>query len=368
MKLSETAGYILGCLFVFGVVSTILLDWVVVHEGLRFFFIKWSLFWGFAGAVWVTIRQKMGLYVCRRIMGALSTIFVIATITFLLLRVLPGGPFDEEKVLPPEIKANIEAKYNLNAPLWVQYRDYIFGLLRGDLGPSYKYIGRSVSDIIADSMPKTFQLGFYALLVSFLFGIPLGILAAARHNTWIDNLAMGGAISGVALPSFLLAAVLIYVFSEQLRLFPPALWDGPQYYLLPVLALGVRPISVIARLVRASVLDVIRSDYVRTAWAKGLDEKRILFKHVLRNSLIPIFSISGPLIAGILSGSFVIERIFAIPGGGEHFVQSVTNRDYSLILGLTLLYSALLVFANLVMDPFIHLGGSQDQIHMRLGI
>jgi len=268
----------------------------------------------------------------------------------MLLRFLPGGPFDTEKALPPEVKANIEAKYNLNAPIMTQYKNYMFGLMQGDLGQSYKYIGRTVTDMIAESAPTTFKLGFYALLVAFFVGIPLGVIAAARHNTWIDNLAMAGAISGVALPNFLVGAILILVFAIQFQILPAALWESPAHYILPVITLGIRPISIIARLTRSSVLDIIRSDFIRTAWAKGLDEKVVLFKHVLRNSLIPVLSISGPLIANVLSGSFVVEVIFAVPGMGKHLVQSVNNRDYPLILGLTLLYSVVLIIANLLVD------------------
>ncbi len=309
-----------------------------------------SLISGAIGATILIVKENLLVYVAKRGFEAFVTMFVIATATFLLLRFLPGGPFDTEKALPPEIKANVEAKYNLNAPLIEQYGLYISGLLRGDLGQSYKYIGRSVTEIIAQAMPATFKLGFYALLIAFIIGVPLGVIAAYKHNTWVDNLAMAGAISGVALPNFLVGAILILIFALYFRVLPAALWESPTHYILPVLTLGLRPISIIARLTRSSVLDVIRSDYIRTAWAKGLGEKVVLFKHVLRNSLIPVLSISGPLIANVMSGSFVIEVIFAVPGMGRHLVQSVNNRDYPLILGLTLLYSVVLIFANLIVD------------------
>ena len=301
-------------------------------------------------AIYLIITKNLLLYVVKRGFEALVTIVVVATATFLLLRFLPGGPFDAEKVLPPEIKANIERKYNLDSPLLLQYFTYMKNLAKGDLGQSYKYVGRSVTDIIKQAVGPTFKLGFYAILVAFLLGIPIGVLAASRHNTLVDNLSMACAISGVALPNFLLGAVFILVFSVKLGWLPAALWESPIYYVLPVLTLGIRPISIIARLTRSSVLDVIRSDYIRTAWAKGLNERVILFKHVLKNSLIPVLSISGPLVANLLSGSFVVEIIFAIPGMGKHLIQSVNNRDYPLILGLTLLYSLLLVLANLIVD------------------
>ena len=302
------------------------------------------------GIFYLVLKKSLFVYVVKRILEAIGTILVVATVTFVLLRFLPGGPFDSEKVLPPAIQANIQRKYNLDSPLLFQYLTYMKNLAKGDLGQSYKYVGRGVSDIIKQSMGPTFKLGFYAILVAFVFGVPLGLLAASRHNTWVDNLSMACAISGVALPNFLLGAVFILVFSVKLGWLPAALWESPIYYVLPVLTLGIRPISIIARLTRSSVLDVIKADYVRTAWAKGLGERVILFKHVLKNSLIPVLSISGPLVANLLSGSFVVEIVFAIPGMGKHLIQSVTNRDYPLILGLTLLYSLILVLANLVVD------------------
>jgi oligopeptide transport system permease protein len=276
--------------------------------------------------------------------------FVISSLTFLLLRTIPGGPFDEEKALPPDVKANIEAKYGLDKPLFIQYTSYLGGILKGDLGESYKYIGRPITEIIGSALPNSIQLGVYALLVAYLIGLPLGLIAAARHGTWIDHSSMMIAISGVSLPSFLVAPLFVILFSFTLGWFEPALWQGPTYYVLPMVVLGIRPAAVIARLTRASVLEVIRSDFIRTAKSKGLSERKILFKHVFRNSLIPVLSLTGPMVAGILTGSFVIELIFAIPGLAKHMVQSVTNRDYPLILGATLLFSFILVIANLITD------------------
>jgi len=290
------------------------------------------------------------IYCLKRIGEAFVTLFIIATFTFALLRLMPGGPFDEEKALPPEIKANIEKKYGLDKPPIIQYLNYLKGVATLEFGESYKYIGRPVGDIIAESFPASFLLGIYAFVLSFLIGIPLGVFAASRHNTFWDNLAMGISISGVALPNFLIGSVLIIVFSYWLKVLPPALWDSPIYYVLPVVTLGIRPAAFIARLTRSTVLDVIGSDYIRTAKSKGLSQVTILYKHVLKNSLIPVLTYSGPLLAGILSGSFVIEILFAVPGIGKHLVQSVSNRDYPLILGLTLLYSVLLVVSNLIVD------------------
>lgn len=299
------------------------------------------------------IENSLGHFVLRRLMEAVFTLFIISSLTFLLLRTVPGGPFDEEKALPPAIKANIEEKYGLNDPLWKQYTNYICGLLQGDLGSSYKYVGRPITEIIADAFPTSVQLGVYALLVAYLLGLPLGVIAASRHGTWVDSTSMIFAISGVSLPSFLVAPLFVILFSFTLGWFEPALWRGPAYYVLPMVVLGLRPAAVIARLTRASVLEIIRSDFIRTAKAKGLSERKVLFKHVFRNSLIPVLSLTGPMVAGILTGSFIIELIFAIPGLAKHMVQSVTNRDYPLILGATLLFSFMLVIANLITDLLI---------------
>lgn len=301
----------------------------------------------------LAVKKSLVSYVLRRVGEAVVTLWLIASLTFLLLRVLPGGPFDAEKALPPDIKANIEAKYKLHDPLLKQYTDYLKGLMVGDLGESYKYTGRNVSDIIEESLPASVQLGIYAVILAYLIGIPLGVWAAAHHGTWLDSTLMMLAISGVALPSFLVAPIFILVFCFWFDWLEPALWLGPAYYILPTVVLGIRPAASIARLTRASVLEVIRSDFIRTAKAKGLERSKVLFKHVLRNSLIPVLSLTGPLVASILTGSFVIEQIFAIPGAAKHLIQSVTNRDYPLILGMTLLFSVLLVIANLITDLLI---------------
>lgn len=302
------------------------------------------------GALYFTVTNGLTSYVGKRLIEALVTIWVIASATFLLLRVLPGGPFDSEKALPPEIKAAIERKYNLDEPLLKQYVSYLGNLVRGDLGESYKYLGRGITEILLESLPASIQLGVYSLLISYIIGIPFGLLAAYYHNRWPDHVLMALAISGVSLPSFLVAPILILFFCFGLGWFEPALWEGPSYYVLPMLVLGTRSAAVIARLTRASVLEVIRSDYIRTGRAKGLSETTLLFKHVLRNSLIPVLTFSGPLVAGIITGSFVVEQIFAIPGIGKHMVLSVSNRDYPLILGTTLIFSVLLVLCNLVVD------------------
>ncbi len=304
----------------------------------------------FSGLVFFAYMSNSIVYCLKRVLEAFVTLFIIATLTFVLLRLMPGGPFDTEKVLPSEIKANIEKKYGLDQPAIVQYMSYLKSAVTLEFGESYKYVGRSVGNIIAESFPASFILGVYSFALSFIIGIPFGLFAASRHNTWQDTVTMGVAISGVALPNFLVGSVLIMIFSYYLEILPPAMWDSSLHYILPVVTLGIRPAAFIARLTRSTVLDVIRADYIRTARSKGLSEFMILYKHVLKNSLIPVLTYSGPLLAGILSGSFVIEVLFAVPGIGKHLVQSVTNRDYPLILGLTLLYSVLLVLSNLIVD------------------
>ena len=312
------------------------------------------LIWGFFALVYGIIQSHALVFVLKRIFHTFISLFVIATLSFMLLRFLPGGPFDQEKALPPAIKANIEAKYGLDKPLVEQYSDYIFGLLQGDFGQSYKYLGRSVWDILSESFPVSLKLGLYACLVALLIGIPLGLIAARFHNQAADTISMTAAVSGVSLPSFLTAVVAIQFFSlgfplnlfapdfvELLRdyeiLLPVGLWETPRHYIMPCVILGIRPAAFIARLTRASALEVTKSDFIRTARAKGLSERSILFKHVLRNSLIPVLTYLGPLVAGIITGSFVIESIYAVPGMGKHFINSVFNRDYPLIMGLTIL-------------------------------
>lgn len=294
--------------------------------------------------------QSLNFFI-RRLLVSIPTIIVIATLVFLLMHNVPGGPFDSDKALPPEIKKNIDAKFKLDQPLYMQYYDYFKGiLLHGDFGPSYKYLGRNVEEIIAESFPKSLELGFYSMLIAVLIGIPMGILSAYKHNTWIDHTSMFFAVAGQALPSFFVAALLILVFAYHLGWLPAALWGEPEHIILPAFTLGIRPSAYIARLTRSSILETIRADFVRTARAKGLGEGIVILKHVLKNSLIPTVTALGPITAGVVAGSFVIEQVFAIPGLGKHFVTSVTNRDYSLIMGTTLVYAVLVVTANILVD------------------
>lgn len=325
----------------------------------------WVLF--SVGLLYAVAKQNLLSFFAKRIVSAVFVIFVIASMTFVMLRLLPGGPFDEEKALPSHVKLNIERKYGLDLPLSLQYLNYIAGLSQGNLGYSYKYEGREVWDILKDALPISFKLGFYSLVMAFLIGIPAGLLAAANHGTRTDSTLMMLVISGISLPSFLVAPIFIYIFSfgwplnhifpqfHQLLvdydvLLPAALWHTPRHYILPVLTLAIRPAAIIARLTRTSVLDVVHADFVRTARSKGLSEKVVLFHHVLRNSLVPVLTYAGPLVAGILSGSFIIELVFAIPGIAKYFTQSVFNRDYPLIMALTLMFSMMLILSNLIVD------------------
>jgi len=268
------------------------------------------------------------------------------------MHIVPGGPFDTEKQLPPEIVANIEEKYYLDKPLYAQYLLYMRNLLLGDLGPSYKYLGRTVNDVIADTFPVSLQLGVIAFTLSIIVGIGSGVLSAtAREKAkWLDQLSMLTAIGGVSIPHFVLAALLILIFSQTFNLFPPALWEGWRYMVLPALSLAAAPAAYITRLMRSTLLEVLKEDYIRTAYAGGLSKSSILFRHALKNALTPLVTFSGPLFAGLITGSFIIEYIFSIPGMGKYFVTAVINRDYPLIMGVTLVYALLIVLVNLAVD------------------
>lgn len=289
-------------------------------------------------------------YIIKRLCISLATIFIVITATFFLMRLMPGGPFDGEKVLTPEIKASMEAKYGLDKPLGEQYLKYLTDLLNGDLGPSMKYKGRTVQEIIGYSFPASAKLGAVAISVSLALGILLGILAALKYNKWPDSLCMVLATLGVTIPSFVIATLLMYVFGVKLRLVEITGLNNWKSYLLPSISLAGYSVAFISRLTRSKLLEVLKSDYIRTAKAKGVNGSRIIFRHALRNTLIPIVTYLGPLVAGILTGSFVVEKIFAIPGLGREFVTTIGNRDYTTILGVTIFYSTLLIICNLIVD------------------
>ena len=289
-------------------------------------------------------------YILKRLGISVVTIFIVITATFFLMRLMPGGPFDGEKPLLPEIKASLEAKYGLDKSLGEQYSMYLKDLLKGDLGPSMRYKGREVQEIIGYSFPASAKLGGVAVVISLVFGILLGIVAALKYNKWPDTICMVLATLGVTLPSFVIATLLMYIFGVKLSLVPITGLDSWKSYILPSIALAGYSIAFISRLARSKLLEVLKSDYIRTAKAKGVNGRRIMFKHALRNTLIPIVTYVGPLIAGILTGSFVVEKIFAIPGLGREFVTTITNRDYTTILGVTIFYSTLLILCNLIVD------------------
>jgi oligopeptide transport system permease protein len=304
-------------------------------------------------------------FIARRILGAIPTLFFLAFLTFFLLRLAPGGPFDSERAWPPDVQANINHQYELDQPIPVQFAHWLRDVSHGNLRESFQYIGRPVSEIIAGSLPTSVCLGMLALVLALLIGIPLGCLAAAQQNTLWDSSAMFLAIAGVSLPSYLVASILILIFSLGLGWFPPALWDGPSSAVLPVITLGLRPMAIVARLVRASMLEALSSDYIRTAYSKGLSRSTVIFKHALKNSVIPVLTVMGPVAANLVTGSFLVEIVFQIPGLGKHFVQAMINRDYPLVMGVTLVYGVILIGANLVVDviygiadPRIRLGKS----------
>jgi oligopeptide transport system permease protein len=289
-------------------------------------------------------------YFFKRLLHGIPVLFVVATLTFIIMRLVPGGPFDQEKKLPPEILANIEAKYHLDQSVGVQYLFYLKQLVHGDMGPSYKYIGRDVTDIILDTFPVSITLGLLAMLIVIGIGVPVGVWSAYRQNSIVDQIFMFFATLGISIPSFVLGTILVWVMSNKLQWLPPALWEGPRYMILPAIALGAPFTGYVARLIRSTVLEVLASDYIRTARAKGLTETTILLKHTLKNSIFPVISVLGPLTAGLVTGSFVIEFIFSIPGMGSFFITAVTNRDYPLIMGVTLVYAVLIVVANIFVD------------------
>lgn len=279
------------------------------------------------------------------------TLLVITLLTFLLMKAVPGGPFDGDKALPPEVMAQLNAKFHLDLPPAQQFVLYLKNIfLAGDLGPSTKYIGRNVQEIIAESLPVSLELGIYALVIAIVTGVGLGVLAARFRGTFLDSSAMFLAISGVSLPSFLVATLAIWLFGQQLGWLPVALWEDFDSKIMPSVVLGLRPAAIIARMTRSSVLEIWHMDFVRTARAKGLGDGKILFVHVLRNALVPLLAILGPIAASVLTGSFVIEFVFSIPGLGSHFVEAVTNRDYPLVMGVTLLFATVLVAINLFID------------------
>ncbi len=339
----------------------------------------------------------MGRYIIRRILWMVLVLFAVSAITFLLMHAIPGGPFDKEKPVPKEVLANLNERYHLDEPLIVQYGRYLYDVLVPHIsnvqpglslqddalfnvqlsnntwlkwmnfGPSYSSKSRTVNDIFRDQLPISAQLGVFALTIAIIIGLPLGILAALKQNSLWDYLGMSVAIFGVSVPVIVLGPILVWIFGVTLKWLPPTGWGakppfvlgflpsnlGPEFFrfaIMPSFALGLGSSAIIARLTRASLLQVVREDYIRTARAKGLAERVIITRHALKNSLIPVVTILGPLFAALVTGTFVTELIFGIPGMGKYFVTSITNRDYPVIMGTILLYAIFLVVANLIVD------------------
>jgi oligopeptide transport system permease protein len=289
-------------------------------------------------------------FIVRRLLETIPVLLIIITATFFMIRFVPGGPFTAEKAVTPEILRNLEAHYGLNEPLYRQYFDYLGSLLHGDLGPSFKYPNRTVNEIIADKLPTSLELGALSLLVALLVGLPLGLFAAIRRNTWIDYLCSSVAMVGICIPTFVMGPLLVLAFAIHFNWFNASGWYSPRDWILPSLVLGFFYSAYIARLTRGGMLDVLNQDYIRTARAKGAGETRVILKHALRGGLLPVVSFLGPATAGILTGSFVIEIIFQIPGLGREFVNSAFNRDYTLVLGTVILYATLIIAFNFVVD------------------
>ena len=289
-------------------------------------------------------------FILQRLLHGLAVIWFVATLTFILLRLAPGGPFDSERKLPPEVLANIEAKYHLDEPLSKQYLRYLAGIIHLDLGPSYKYLDRGVKEIILDTLPTSALLGLLALVFALMVSFPTGLMAAYFRNSWIDRFSLLTATFGISVPHFILGALLIWLFAVQLGWLQAGRWDNAASMILPTITLGAAPAAYIAALLRSTLIEALGEDFIRTARAKGLREDAVLFKHALRNSLLPVLTVMGPLTAALLTGSFVVEYVFAIPGMGRFFITAVTDRDYPLIMGVTLVYTALLVAANFLVD------------------
>ena len=292
----------------------------------------------------------MKAYVIRRVLELIPTALIIVLGSFALVRLAPGSPFSSEKEIPPEVRRQLDAKYGFDKPLPEQFLRYLGNLLRGDLGPSTKYPQRSVNEIIADGFPVSLTLAGVALVWSLLVGVTAGIIGAVRQNTIWDHAAMGAALVGISIPSFVLGPLLVLIFALRLHLLPPAGWGDWRHVILPGLTLGTIYAASIARLTRGGMLEVVRSDFIHTARAKGLSERLVIWRHMLRGGLLPVVSYLGPAIASMLTGSVVVEKIFNVPGIGPYFVDAAFNRDYFLVMGIVLLYAFFLLLLNLVVD------------------
>lgn len=289
-------------------------------------------------------------YILKRILLAIVTIWAVATLTFFLMNMVPGGPFLSEKAISPQATAALEAKYGLDKPLWQQYLTYMAGASHGDFGDSLKQRGRTVMDIITMKFPVSARVGGVSVLVALLLGVPLGCVAALKRGKFLDNLISVVSTCGIAVPSFVICTLLLYFFGVKLQILPTMGLTSWKHYVMPVMALAFYPTAYIMRLMRSSMLDVLGQDYMRTAKAKGLAGGKILFKHALRNAILPVITYVGPLLAYTVTGSFVVEKIFTIPGLGGEFISAINGRDYTLIMGTTIFLATLIIIMNVVVD------------------
>jgi oligopeptide transport system permease protein len=289
-------------------------------------------------------------YIVRRVAWIVPVLFAVSLITFLLMHAVPGGPWDREKRLNEAVVRQLNARYGLDKTLPEQYIAWVADVVQLDLGPSFRYPDRSVNEIIGEGLPTTIHLGVMAFILVLVVGIPLGIIAALAHNRWPDYLATGISTIGIATPSFILAILLVLIFSVWLRILPPIGWKGPDTWIMPTIALAGYPIAQVARYTRASMLEVTRRDYVRTAQSKGIRERAVVLRHMIRNALIPVITVLGPLFAFLVTGSFIIEFFFGVPGIGRNYIQSIGTRDYSMIMAMTVIYAFAVAFMNLVVD------------------
>lgn len=306
-------------------------------------------------------------YILKRFVMMIITILIIATLTFFLMLKIPGSPFDSDRTTNPTIQANLESYYNLDQPIYVQYFTYLKRIVTFDFGPSIKKPTETVNELLERGFPISFELGIVTIVVALISGITLGTIAALRHNGIIDYVAMTIAVIGISVPNFILATLFIQVFAVNLGWFPAATWQSVRHMVLPTLALATGPMAIIARLTRASMLEVLTQDYMKMARAKGLKPWRIVVRHALRNALMPVVTILGTMLAGILTGTFVIEKIFGIPGMGKYFVESINNRDYPLIMGTTVFYSAFLVFMLFLVDIVYGFLDPRIKLHKKEG-
>jgi len=291
-------------------------------------------------------------YTLRRFLGAWPTLLILMTLAFFMMRAAPGGPFDTEKTLAPEIQANLDKKYHLDEPLIKQYGRYLFDLAQGDFGPSFQYKDYSVNELIATGFPVSLRLGGTAIILAFFIGSLLGTIAALRQNTVIDYSVMATAMTGISIPNFVLAPLMILLFAVNLKWLPAGGWNDGAFKntILPIIALTLPYVAYISRLMRSSMIEVLRSNPIRTARAKGLPEHTVILRHAMKPALLPVISFLGPATAGILTGSVVIEQIFGIPGLGRYFVQGALNRDYTLVMGVVVFYGILIIFFNIIVD------------------